>query len=168
MELRDFIRREIEKDGGYSSYQIFKGLENSHTLKKLIKKKPERIAFLKRQKIKFDSRAKWPNVLNPDHITFPYSYLKDESPAENYLDILHELTHCFQREKEHIDFKKQIRQFEYHENPKELEAYALGWIQAQKVGMKRKDFIRYLYGDGFLSRKEKALLVKNVFKFKLG
>jgi len=165
METKDFIRlAKLKKNKILSVYELFINLEDSFTLKKIIPNKNKRIKFLKEQKIKFDSKEKWPNVLNPKYISFPYNYVHTDV-KELYLDILHELTHCFQRKVENINFKKQIMQFEYYENPKELEAYRLGWIQAKKIGMTKKEFTNYLIGNNFLNKNEKKLLIKNVFKY---
>ena len=58
-------------------------------------------------------------------------------------------------------------QFEYYENPKEMEAYGLGLQQAKSMGISMKEFVRYLGENNFLNKKENALLIKNVFKFKM-
>lgn len=167
MIIKDFLRVDrVKKNKMQTVYALFIGLEDSYTLKLLIEKKSERIKFLKEEKIKFCTRCTCPNVLDPKRIIFPYCYLR-EDPEHFYLDILHELTHCIQRKKEGINFRKQIMQFEYYENPKEIEAYGLGWLQAKKIGVSKKEFVRYLNENNFLSKKENDLLIKNVFKFKM-
>jgi len=167
MKIQDFLRIDrVKKNTMQTVYDLFLGLENSYTLKVLIKKKAHRIKFLKEEKIKFSTRSTCPNVLDPKHIIFPYRYLR-EDPEHFYLDILHELTHCIQRKKEGINFRKQIMQFEYYDNPKELEAYCLGWQQAKKIGIGKKEFTRYMIDNTFLNKRENDLLIKNVFKFRM-
>ena len=102
MKIKDFLRtEEVKKNTMQTVYDLFIGLENSYTLKVLIKKKSDRIKFLKEEKIKFSTRSTCPNVLDPKHVIFPYCYLQ-EDPEHFYLDILHELTHCIQRKRASI------------------------------------------------------------------
>jgi len=151
----------------YPILKIFKNLEKSKVLKILIPEKNKRTAFLKKQKIVFSRKCSCCNVLNEKYISFPHNYW-NESPAYGfYLDIIHELTHCWQREKENINFRNLARKFEYWENPKELEAYAHGLIEAKSKGISKKQFKDYIEEDDFLNKKQIELLYRNILKFKI-
>ena len=166
MELNYFFKNVgIKPNKIYPLLKIFKNLEKSKVLKIIFPEKAKRNAFLKRRKILFSKKCACCNVLNEKYITFPCNYWND-SPTEGfYLDIIHELTHCWQREKENINFRKLARKFEYWENPKELEAYAYSLIEAKNKGISEKSFRCYIEEDDFLSKKEIEKLYRNIIKF---
>jgi hypothetical protein len=151
----------------YQLAKVCKNLEKSEVLRRLIPDKNKRKAFLKKQRIKFDSKAKESNILEGNFITIPYKYLNESNYSELYLDILHELTHCFQKEKYHINFKKLEEEIDYIDQWEELEAYALGLIEAKKIGMSKRQFRHYINGDTFLSKKQRKSLYKKVIEYRL-
>jgi hypothetical protein len=163
-----FLRTiKIKPDKIYSVLKIFKNLEKSKVLIIIFPDKGRRTAFIKRQKILFSKKCKCCNVLNEKYIIFPYNYWNDSSPEGFYLDIIHELTHCWQRETENINFMKLARKFEYWENPKEIEAYAFGIIEAKNKGISKKEFIEYIEENDFLNKKERKKLYENILNFKI-
>jgi hypothetical protein len=168
MKIPYFLKTtKIKQDKIYPVLKIFKNLEKSKVLRILIPEKSRRISFLKKQKIVFSKKCRCCNVLNEKYIAFPYNCWND-SPSEGfYLDIIHELTHCWQREKGNINFKNLARKFEYWENPKEIEAYAYGLIEAKSKGISKKQFKDYIEEDDFLNKKEIKLLYSNILKFKV-
>jgi hypothetical protein len=168
MKYPDFMNDvKIKPSKVYPLLEIFKNLENSKVLAILFPDKNKRIEFLGKQRIIFSKKCTCCNVMNTKYITFPYSYLNDKYIKEFYIDIIHELTHCWQREKKHINFREMEKEIPYTVNLEELEAYALGLVEAKKIGMTKKEYRHYIEGDDFLSEREKKELYGHVLKFKL-
>lgn len=157
----------IGPDKVYPLLKIFKNLEKSKTIRILIPDKIKRIYFLKNQRIVFSKKCSCCNVLNKKYITFPHNYWNDSSPEGFYLDIIHELTHCIQRDKENIDFKKLAKKYEYWENPKELEAYAYSLLEAKSRKIPLNKFRIYLDENDFITKKQRKLLYQNILKFRI-
>ncbi len=157
----------IKPNKAYPLLRIFKNLEKSEVLNALFPEKKELRLFLRKHKLLFNKKCTCCNVLNEKYITFPYNYWNDSSPELFYLDIIHELTHCWQREKEGLDFIKLAKKFEYWENPKEIEAYAYGLIEAKSHGLSKRLFRKYIEETDFISKKQRKLLYENIIKFKI-
>jgi hypothetical protein len=159
----DFLNNiAIKNNKIYPVLEIFRNLEKSAVLKMLMPGKKERMIFLKRHYVKFDRKCSCCNVLNGKHIIFPYNYWNKSSPESFYLDIIHELTHCWQKEKENIDFLSLDKKFYYWENPKEIEAYVYELIEAKHIGLSIKKFEKYIKENDFLSAKERKMLFSNI------
>ena len=157
----------IKPNKAYPLLKIFKNLEKSKVLRILIPEKNKRTEFLKRQKILFSKKCTCCNVFNENYITFPYNYWIESPVYGFYLDIIHEITHCWQKEKEKINFRALAKKFEYWENSKELEAYAYSLIEAKSIGLSKADFRKYIEEDDFLSKKEIKMLYYNILKLKI-
>lgn len=76
-----------------------------------------------------------------------YDYVKTADRRWVYLDVIHELVHI----KQHMHGKKLFNDnFEYFDNPTEIEAYRVGAEEAKRIGMSNKEIVEYMkieWGD---------------------
>ncbi len=70
-----------------------------------------------------------------------YNYVKTADKRYVYLDVIHELVHI----RQHMEGKRLFNDnFEYVDSPTEIEAYKVGADEAKRIGMSKKEIIKYM------------------------
>lgn len=141
--------------GKYKLNEIFEGLNESSTLRKLYGKDVDKI--LDTVKIEIN-RHPWIIWVNLGEININIDYLRKADLKTLYLDIVHELVHIKQYREGRNLFDER---FTYVTNPTEIEAYKLTAEEAVKIGFTKKEIIDYLKVD-WITDEDHAKLVKKV------
>jgi hypothetical protein len=160
LELRDLgvdIKRE-PKISLYPFTDYFKGFEKIDAIRKLFGERTEEV--LGNLKVEFySSKFGYMGVSDEDgHLLISAHHLRNADPLILYLDIVHELHHV----KQFFDGRKLFDfEYEYVDNPIEIEAYKATVEEARRIGMSDAQIVDYLriewVTDEQLSRLLKAL-----------
>jgi hypothetical protein len=125
----------------YPFTDFFKGFEKVEAVRSTFGSKTEEV--LKNLKVEFFSfRFGYMAVSDIDgHILISTHHLKNSDFKVLYLDVIHELVHV----KQFMDGKQFFNpEFEYVDNPVEIEAYRHAVKEAKRIGMGDKEIIEYL------------------------
>ena len=92
------------------------------------------------------------------HLLVSTRHLKESELAIIYLDIIHELCHV----KQFLDGRKLFNSdYEYVDNPTEVEAYRYTVKEARRIGMPENEIIEYLKVE-WIDEKQHARLVRRM------
>jgi hypothetical protein len=125
----------------YPFTDFFKGFERVEAVRSIFGPKTEQV--LRNLKVEFFSfKFGYMAVSDVDgHLLISTHHLKNSEFEALYLDIIHELVHV----KQFIDGRELFNsEFEYVENPTEIEAYRITVEEARRIGMSDEEIIEYL------------------------
>jgi hypothetical protein len=134
----------IRRDTRISLYpftDFFKGFEKVSGIRSLFGEKTSEI--LANLKVEFYSaKFGYMSVSDEDgHLLISAHHLKNAAPEVLYLDVFHELHHV----KQFFDGKELFSmEFDYVDNPVEVEAYKATVQEAKRLGMSEEQIIEYL------------------------
>jgi hypothetical protein len=138
--------------------EFFKGFEKVEGIRKLFGEKTG--AVLRELKVEFYS-AKWGymGVSDEDgHLLISIHHLKTADPIILYLDVFHELHHV----KQFFDGRELFStEYEYVDNPVEIEAYKATVEEARRIGMPEAQIVEYLTIE-WITKEQLERLVKAV------
>ncbi len=137
----DWSIRQAEP-GTYTVADVFRGLENSHTLAALYADEADRLAAVRTTKLIVSPDDMYGYVDDEDgSIYFGHAHLTKGDPTTVYLDILHELVHVKQLKEGRALYDPH---YAYVDRPTEVEAYALVVEEARRLGMSDAKIAEYL------------------------
>ncbi len=144
--------------GRYRLVDVFEGLEESQTLKKVFGDDVQDILVSTSIEINNHPWIIWVNESGA--ISINVDYLNKIDLRTLYLDVVHELVHIkqFKEGKKLFD-----ERFSYANSPTEIEAYRLTVEEAQNIGLSKKEIIDYLKVD-WITDEEHQKLVEAVMK----
>lgn len=119
----------------------FKGFENVQMVRDLFGESTERV--LENLKVEFFSaKFGYMSVSDVDgHLLISAHHLKTSEFNVVYLDVVHELCHV----KQFMEGKQLFNiEFEYVDNPTEIEAYKKTVEEAKRIGLTREKILEYL------------------------
>jgi hypothetical protein len=125
----------------YPFTDFFKGFENVEAVRSTFG--PNTKEVLENLKIEFFSfKFGYMAVSDIDgHLLISTYHLKNSDFNTLYLDIIHELVHV----KQFMDGKQLFNaEFEYVDNPTEVEAYRYAVNEAKRIGMTDREIVEYL------------------------
>jgi hypothetical protein len=136
----------------------FKGFENVKGIRKLFGENTEKV--LRELKVEFYS-AKWGymGVSDEDgHLLISIHHLRTADPIILYLDVFHELHHV----KQFFDGRELFStDYEYVDNPVEIEAYIETVEEAKRLGMPLEQIVEYLTIE-WITKEQLDRLIKAV------
>jgi hypothetical protein len=128
--------------GRHALDRVFRGLEDSLSMRALFPRVAARRLFLGRCQVRVSPDDLYAYVDDGDGtVVVGQNHLRTSEERVLYLDILHELVHVkqFRDGRELFD-----RRYHYVDRPTELEAYALGVREARGLRMSDKEILEYL------------------------
>ena len=129
--------------GKHALTAVFRGIDDSLSLRKLYPRTAERQKFLEGSRLQVSPQDMYCYVDDEDDglVVIGRNHLQKSEERVLYLDILHELVHVkqFHEGRELFD-----RRYHYVDRPTELEAYALGVQEARRLGMTDAAIFDYL------------------------
>ncbi len=156
-ELGVTIKKEV-KVPLYSFTDSFQGFEKVKGTRDLFGEKTARV--LQDLKVEFyTSKFGYMGVSDEDgHLIISTYHLRTAEPMILYLDIFHELHHV----KQFFDGRKLFdMEFEYVDNPIEIEAYKATVEEAKRIGMTEEQIVEYLRIE-WITKEQLARLVRSV------
>jgi hypothetical protein len=120
---------------------FFKGFENVEAVKSTFGPRTDEV--LRNLKVEFfSSKFGYMGVSDEDgHLMVSSYHLKNSDFRVLYLDVVHELVHV----KQFMDGRELFsNEFEYVDNPTEIEAYRLTVREAKRIGMSEGEIVEYL------------------------
>jgi hypothetical protein len=142
--LAEKLGVEISRNAKITLYPFtdyFKGFENVGAVRSTFGPRTEEV--LRNLKVEFfSSKFGYMGVSDVDgHLMVSSYHLKNSDFKILYLDVVHELVHV----KQFMDGKELFSsEFEYVDNPTEIEAYQLTVKEAKRIGMSDDEVIEYL------------------------
>jgi hypothetical protein len=142
-DLKDLgvnIRRDV-KTTLYPFTEYFEGFDNVVAIRKLFGEKTAEV--LRDLRVEFySSKFGYMGVSDEDgHILISAHHLRNADPLVLYLDVVHELHHV----KQFFDGRELFSQeYEYVDNPIEVEAYRATVEEARRIGMSEPQIMEYL------------------------
>jgi hypothetical protein len=136
----------------------FKGFEKVEGIRKLFGENTEKV--LRDLRVEFYS-AKWGymGVSDEDaHLLISIHHLRNAEPIILYLDIFHELHHVKQFSEGRELFSTE---YEYVDNPVEIEAYKATVEEAKRIGMPVAQIVEYLTIE-WITKEQLERLVRSV------
>jgi hypothetical protein len=145
----------------YPFTDFFKGFENVEAVRSIFGRKTEQV--LQDLKVEFFSfKYGYMAVSDVDgHLVISTHHLKNSDFNVLYLDIIHELVHV----KQFMDGRKLFdSEFEYVDNPTEIEAYQYTVSEARRIGMTSGEIVEYLKVEWLDDEMHRRLVEKTVGK----
>jgi hypothetical protein len=141
------------EEGRYRLVDVFEGLEESQTLKKVFGDDVQNILVSTSIEINNHPWIIWVNERGA--ISINVDYLNKIDLRTLYLDIVHELVHIkqFKEGKKLFD-----ERFSYANSPTEIEAYKLTVEEAQNIGLSKNEIIDYLKVDWITDEEHQKLV----------
>ncbi len=139
---------------------VFEGFQQVQAVKRIFgKDTPKTLAGLM---VKVPNNARWGYMWVDEKkgvLVVNRSYLREGDIASLYLDVIHELVHIKQRMEGRDLFDEK---YEYVDRPTEIEAYTVAAGEALRIGMSRRQVLKYLEIPGWLSGDVLKRLCRNI------